>query len=473
MRLSETGVLRAGSRPLRRVDNHLTQLRRTDILQNLHGGRKGKPDPYRVMLEAMRTNPIVHRVATAPAEVASLIDLYPVSGLKSGRPRRADPEGTPEERFAWSVWRQYVDDAGSQRNLIRRHMEAKLSTGSGVQIRYRTPAGREVFEFVQNVPWIIEPARGQQGWIWHPSPGENVPVIEAVEVFQKGFDYTSRAHSALMPLVDLLAHWELVVRALGTGARTDLLLGGIIAVQAQDDSWIDGYVDWIANPPVDGRVPWPMSYPVGAAAPVWIEGGGTIQDNLLKLHDLLLQNIARFCPMDAKVLLDGLGSGTHWNGVLLQRDNLQSFIWPKLQLEVLDDIMSWPFRPALANNPLGLKYDVDDWGIDGDWQKIINQPDGAKWITDLVKCGLVKQRALVGVGIDEADLLEPTDEAEWAAFKERMEISKPSPTPTDKDYEVGLEVFGSMPDHEADTSNNPAPTQRAELPTNWLEYGEW
>ena len=462
--------MKAGSRPLTPTRNTGTGLSRSQILQNQMRGCGDKPDPYKVMLQAMRTNPIVHRVVSAPAEVASNIELFPIVGIKSGRPRRADPNGTAMEQFAWQVWSGYVDDCGSQDNLVRRHFEAKGSTGSAVQIRYQID-GRTAYEVVQNVPWVIEQKNGV--WIWHPEPGMNVIVDEAREVFRKGFDYTNRAHSAMMPLVDLLALWELCMKALGEGVNTDLLLGGILAMPSMNDDWADEYFDWIeAAREKQVRIPFPLSFPMAGQAPEWIEGGGTIQENIITLANMVLENIARFCPMDTSMVLSGIGGGSHWNGILTQRDNLQSYIWPTLKLEVLADIVAWPFRPALAANTLGLNFDLDDWGIGGDWQKMINQPDQGKNTIELVKCGHLKPIALTGLGFNE-DLLLTPDDPEWADAVERQRVfGSQSAEPEDG---PGSEVFNEPPDNEADNSDQPNPTQRTGLvlPDGWDEFGTW
>ena len=478
-------TLKAGTRPLVKQRTPLTGslVTRPQALQNQLKGCGTKPDPYRVMLQSMRTNPIVHRIVSAPAEVASMIELFPVVGLKQGETRRADPDGSPEERYAWEVFAGYVDDCGSQANLIRRHFEAKGSTGSGVQIRYQHE-GRTVYEMVQNVPWIIEQRRDGR-WIWHPEPGVDVIVDEAREVYRKGFDYTTRPHSAMMPLVDLLALWELCMKALGEGVNTDLLLGGIIAMPSLNDDWADEFIEWIeVAREKQVRIPFPLSYPMAGKAPEWIEGGGTIQDNIITLANMVLENIARFSPIDAALVLEGVGSGSHWNGILTQRDNLQSFIWPTLRLEVLNDIIAWPFRPALANNDLGLQFDLADWGIGGDWQRLINQPDQGKNTIELVKCGLLKRRTLTGLGFHEDDLLDPSD-PEWDDFVQLQQVlgkgdDEAEPVPGGP----GSEVFGESPDPAADTSDQPNPTQRsaAELEPvpalvgaedSWTEFGEW
>lgn len=462
-------VVKAGSRPLRDRQGRTEALSRVEILQNKMGSCE-KPDPYRVLSQAMETNPVVARMVTAPARVASMIDLFPVFGLKSGRPRRADPEGTNAERVAWSVWRDYVDDCGSQASLIRRHFAAKAAVGSAVQLKFTTSEGRNAYEVVQNNPRVIEKTKA--GWVWHPEPGQTIKVDAAREVWQKGFTWPSKPTSGLMPLVDQIALWELVVRALDAGVRSDLLLGGIIAMESSDDDWTVEYVDWIANPPVDGlRTPWPVSYEPGGSPPQWTDGGGTIQDNLIKAHDLFLTNIARFGPLDATMVLEGVGAGTHWNGILMQRDNLQSYIVPELRLEVLDDVVAWPFRPALAES--GVIEDPDDWGIDADWQRTINQPDQGKHIIGLVERGILKPRTLTSIGIDEDDLLTP-DCPEWEWFERRQAAMKSSKG-DDPEGGPGVEVFSDPPDHESDTSTQPNPTQRSGMASDdtWLEFGEW
>jgi len=453
-------------------------------LQNdFRGGECGKPDPFKLMLGLMRTNPIVNRIVTAPAQVASQIELYPVHGAKSGRRRRADPNGTAEERYAWSAWSGYVDDCGSQSNLIRRHFEAKLSTGAAVQIKYTTDTGRVAYEIVQNAPHLIEYKNGQ--WIWHPNPGEDVLVAEVREVYAKGFEYTGRAHSSLMPLCEHIALWELVMDAIGEGVQTDLLLGGVFAmpsINPDDHKWKIDWANWIKEAKNGGRrMPWPMAYPVAAGAPSWLSPDGTIQDNLLKVAELLLDNIASFGPMDAALLKEGMASGTHWNGILRQRDNLQSFIVPTLRLDVLNDVLAWPFRPLLEDNDLGLTFDLDDWDIEVDWQKAINQPDQGKNTIDLVKCGQLKQRALCGVGYDLEDLLTPDDpEWEWVVERQRVFGKATAEEEPPQPGGPGSETFGAPPSPEADNSDQPNPTQRSQLvgagapvDDGWNVFGEW
>jgi len=483
-------IHKAGSRELsptrQRTTGGATDWTRKDALQNGLNCDRGKPDPFKVMLGAMATNPIVNRVVVAPADVASSIELFPVRGLKTGERIAADPNGSDHERFAWSVLRQYVDDCGSQSNLISRHFQAKGSTGSGVQIRFDVAdlnralgsvggPSKMRYEFVQNVPSIIE--RGRGGWVWHPEPGIDVPVVAAREVFHKGFSYTNRAHSPMMPLVDLLAMWELCSLALGEGVQTDLLLAGIVAVSSADDKWTKQYGNWLEaiQQGRKPRLPFTLTYPPGGKPPVWLEGGGTIQDNVLKYKDALLQDIARFCWMDTQTVLEGTGSGTHWNGILRQRDNLSSFVWPTLRNHVLDDVIAWPYRPMLAGNDVGLDFDIDDWGIWGDWQLLMNQPDQAKHTVDLIKCGHLKQTALTGLGYDEAMLLKPSD-PEWVDAVERQRVF--GGAKTEEQGGPGSEVFGEPPDHESDSSSQPNPTQRTELvaaglPAGWDEFGEW
>lgn len=468
-------VRRAGSRPLTKETQPKLhgEATRHQALQNDFGCRE-KVDPYKVMLQAVDGNPLVGRAVKGPAEVAAMIELFPVSGVKTNRPRRADPDGTPQERYAWSAWRRYVDDCGSQENLIRRHMEAKLSTGRGVQIKWETDDGNIAYEFVQNVPWVIEERNGK--WIWHPERGVDRDVIEVREVYTKGFQFTDHPSSALMPLCDLIALWELLFRALGKGVETDLLVGGILAMPAVNDDWTDKYADWLKGAKdLDTRLPFPISYPLAGKPPVWLEGGGTIQDNLLKLHELIIDLIAMTMRMDAKTFKEGIGSGTHWNGILLQRDNMQSFIWPTLRLEVLNDVAAWPFRPLLANNELGIRFDLDDWGIGGDWQRSINQPDQGASIQRQVENGFVKQQALVPVlGINEEDLLLPSD-PEFEDWATRCRIKGSSST--DEEGGPGSETFGDSPDHESDSSTQPNPTERSELVAagglDWDEFGEW
>ena len=471
--LDSSQVVKAGSRPLVvKKNTGGSAVTRNMALQNQLRGCGDKPDPCRVMLQSMRTNPLVYRVVSAPAAVASQIELFPVYGLKSKRPTRADPQGTPEERYAWEVFNQYVDDCGSQTNLVRRHFEAKGSTGKAVQIRWTPPGSdKPAYEVVQNVPWVIEQKKNGQ-WVWHPERGVDIVVDEAREVYRKGFEYTGEASSPMMALVDLLALWELCMRALAEGVETDLLLGGILAMPAIDDDWADEFIEWLEiAKDKKVRIPFPLSYPMAGSAPQWIEGGGTIQDNIITLADKTLENIARFCPMDATTLLEGVGGGSHWNGILRQRENMQGYIWPELELEVLSDVVAWPFRPALAENDLGLNFDLMDWGISGDWQRAINQPDAGKHIVDLVKCGHLIPETLRGIGINEADLLTP-DKPQWETFVERQRILG-SPAAEEPEGGPGSEVFGDPPDPEADTSSQPNPTQRATVAAGWNEFGEW
>lgn len=478
-------VNRASTRPLDRSSQSGPQLSVGESCMRANAFREFAPDPKRVILQSMRTNPFVHRVVSAPARVAGMIDLYPTFGLRCGEQKRANPKGSDLERLAWMVWRQYVDDCGSQRNLIRREFQLKLGLGEAVRVRYRTPKGKLAYGVVANSETVLTQNR-DGSWAWDRGDSKiRLAPGDVQRSHSEDLEHQDKAISPMLPLVELLATWELTHRALAQGVRLDVLLGGFIVGPIDPSSktdWTDDYFDWL-NMAKEGKMP-RAPFPIGIGPSVQgdfklLDPGKSIQDNLLALSEMVLKDLARFSPMDTQMILEGIGSGTHWNGVLMNRDNMQSFIFPTLIDDVVDHVITWPYRPALeeAAKAAGLSIDIEDWGVYGDWQRTANQPDQAKAIESAVKCGILSPETLVrAIGADLEDMLVPGSERWDREVVRRVAFGDSSGdevSPSREPVGVGGEAFGAVPDHGADVASNPAPVQRASLVPEFDSLGAW
>lgn len=493
--MSRATLMRAGSEPLRpRVGGGygLVAMTEQEMRTGSYRGPE-KPDPVTVIRQGMSTNPYVRSVVEGPALIAGMIPLYPVFGLRTGRPRRASPDGTDQEKMAIKVWRRYVDDCGSQQSLIARHFAAKRSTGELAQIRYRRDQADspKVYEVVQNSPQVLEQNR-DGSWTWHrrrwqdPEDRVRIEKGDARRVWTKGFMHTAEPSSTLLPLADLIAAWELTMRALTYGVKTDILLSGLIVGPKDptaEHDWTDRWFEWITLMAQDGqmRIPFPLSVPPGLGDQFkLIEPGQTIQKGLLELEKLLSKGLARYSGIDPQLVLEGSGSASHWNGILMKRDNLQSFIWPTTQQLVLADIIAWPFRPALAATGMG--FDVEDWGIDGDWQQIAVQPDQLDKVIGMADKGWIPEAVpMAMIGLEESEIMQPGSE-QWERWESRHQVKANSPEesvpPSREPVGVGGETFADPPQPGSDTSAMPNPTPRAatavlDRPDAWDQrYGE-
>jgi len=498
-------VHRAASEPLRPSQDSTGHRKLTEKeMRSNSFNRNTKPDPIRVIRQAMQTNPFVRSVVEPPSMIAGMIPLYPVYGLREGRPRRASPDGSREEKLAIKIWRDYQDDCGSQQNLISRHFAAKRSTGELTQIRYTHPeTKRVVYEIVQNDKSVLEyDDRKKDGsYIWHRSDNKKMDIRilpgDSRRVWNKGFMKTWDPTSTLIPLVDLIAAWELTIRALSYGVKTDILMSGVMVgprdpTAAEGEDWTDRWFDWIHDMAQDGlmRVPFPLAMPAGLTGDFkLLEPGQTIQRGLLELEGLLSKGLARYSGIDPNLVLEGAGAASHWNGILMKRDNLQSFIWPTMKQKVLNDIEAWPFRPALAEANF---QDPDDWGVDGDWQQIAIQPDQLERKMEMADKGWIAEDIPLGdVGIESSEIMLPgTPEFErWKLRKEILNNDDPRERDdrdrTDENVGVGGETNSTAPSgHESDTSTQPSPTPRAALTEygdgprddewdSWDQFGKW
>lgn len=463
-------------------------------------GNLAKPDPKAVIIQSMETNPFVQTVVGGPALVAGLIDIYPVFGLRSGRVQRAKADGSPHERLAIEIWRMYADDCNDQRNLIRRHFEAKRATGELAQVRWvvDTPDPKKkhiAYEVLQHDRRVLETNR-DKSWTWHRSQVDRTDTVQikrgdARRVWRKGFSHTSDPTSTLYPLVDLLAVWELTNKALAQGVEHDLLTSEILVGPKDatgNTDWTKDYYKWIKETRQEGlfRLPYPIAVPQGSGDFKLLTPGQSIQEGLLNLNELIIKMLAQFSGMDPKMILEGVGAGTHWNGILMKRDNLQSFIWPTMKLDVIPDVTAWPFRPALQGS--NLEFDLEDWGLDGDWRQIAIQPDQLDKLMEMADRGWIADEApLQAIGMEANEIMQPGSPA-WERWVARKEIAA-NPTladvglgavpPSRQPVGVGGEVFGDAPENnDADSSAMANPTQRAARPRPdeleaWESLPQW
>lgn len=463
-------VHRAGSEPLQPRSSGYRELDISEASLRANNWKPKKPTAQEVMMTAMETNPFVYQQTTPPGMIAGLIPIYPVYGKRSGRVMRADPEGSVKEKFAIRALRDYIDDCGSQASLLSRHFAMKRAPGELVQVQYELPDGRVAYEVVHNHKKVISQNRNGS-WTWFRDQDDKV-IIDADKArrsYTKSYTYMRRAMSPLLPLVDLLAAWELCHRALTHQVRTGMFLGGIIVGPEPegDLDWTKDWYHWIKQMAENDTfmMPYPMAVPAGAGKDVqFLNPGMSLQDSYFKLEEMLAKSMARYSGQDPSLVHEGTGAASHWNGILLKRDNLQSFIWPFSQQQVISNVEAWPWKPALAESGLG--FDVDDWGIDGDWRQIAIQPDQLDKLIELGDKGIIPDELITdSIGIEPSHLLEPGKPGwgRWEARQRILQDDDPRERVPDEPVGVGGETNGNMPTPDADVSDNRNPTQRADL----------
>lgn len=396
---------------------------RQNLRQNLFNKcGKSKPHWKTVLYGARHEASIVGSQIQLLANVRALIPVVvefetsPDKWVRAAEHRADDPQIATAIAIATRTWSMFRSESGSRTVPVRTAAEVMSSTGEGYGVEYLGANGKPAAAIV-HTPAINVKKDGTAEWFRRAS---GRPVKLARGQFQRLWvedeTFMDDCTSEFRGIADDLACLEIVNAALRAGGRADLVSRGLIwaPTNGPNDSagWIDEYEEVIQAVLRD-----PMA--LGGLVPFPVEGGvqkpeyvslGNIQDNLVKMHELYVDVIARGSPLPAKLVKDGPGEGNAYADHVLNRLFLQYSASPLMNNYVYPDIACWWWHPKLDANPQFINTGVEScrFRLAGDVNAVANRPDSRKEALEGFKCGLFTPSFVAQqFGASEDEILRP------------------------------------------------------------------
>lgn len=425
------------STPMRTRPRSGSSVTREDALQNIFRKAGCKtPDWQEVCYFALGKSSIVGWQVGHMALLQAMIPRHLEFEYQPGKWERVLCGSTDDDQvevakaIAVGTQSRYRSESGNPDSLFYAQSEIYNSCGEGYGIDFVGRDGKPASSIVHTRAVEVQ---SDGSALWHRRKGAEPVYVPAQNIERLFVPDTTHDLDATSPFKSLhreIMTLEIVNAALRHAAQSDMFMRGLLWAPSDSttaaDHWVMGLMqtveDMVRDPWETGLIsmmPYPVTY--DGSKPEHINFGHTIQETLVKMHELMVDVISRASIMPAKLVKDGPGEGQAYGDVMLQRTFLTTYAKPLLSQRIYPDFDAWWLHPRLDRNAEFRATGIEScrFRTAGDVAGLAQKPDRLKEIIEVWKCGGFKLSYLMeAFGADLNDMLTSGD-PEWADFLER------------------------------------------------------